>query len=149
MSNKGISPLIAAVLLIAFTMTIAGLMAAWAQSFVSGQTEELTEQARESQQCTGANFNIDSIKANSTHVSMVLYNGGGMELDDFNVFLTYENSTAGPELQVEKNVYGSKLPIGEMASFSVALNQSIEPPLSKVKIAVVGCPNVYKEKTFS
>jgi len=149
MSNKGISPLIAAVLLIAFTMTIAGLMAAWAQSFVSGQTEELTTAARESQQCTGANFNIDSIKTNSTHVSLVLYNNGGMELNDFDVFLTYENSTAGPVVQTVKNAYGSKLPVGDMASFSVALDQSIEPPLSKIKIAVVGCPNVYKERTFS
>ena len=35
--KKGISPLIAAVLLVAFTMAIAGIMAAWATTFAQGQ----------------------------------------------------------------------------------------------------------------
>ncbi|HLD83325.1 MAG TPA: archaellin/type IV pilin N-terminal domain-containing protein [archaeon] len=41
MRRKGISPLIAAVLLIAFTMSIAGLMAAWATSFTQTRLDNL------------------------------------------------------------------------------------------------------------
>ena len=40
--SKGISPLIAAVLLVAFTMAIAGIMAAWATTFAQGKLTEAT-----------------------------------------------------------------------------------------------------------
>ncbi|MEM5868141.1 MAG: hypothetical protein QXG39_09525 [Candidatus Aenigmatarchaeota archaeon] len=55
---KGISPLVAAVLLIAATMSIAGILAYWAASFVRSRTETMGTETQALERCTGANFNV-------------------------------------------------------------------------------------------
>lgn len=55
---KGISPLVAAVLLIAATMSIAGILAYWAASFVRQRTATMGNETTTLERCTGANFGI-------------------------------------------------------------------------------------------
>ncbi len=55
---KGISPLVAAVLLIAATMSIAGILAYWAASFVRERTTTMGNETTTLERCTGANFGI-------------------------------------------------------------------------------------------
>ncbi|MEM5790826.1 MAG: hypothetical protein QXP77_02155 [Candidatus Aenigmatarchaeota archaeon] len=55
---KGISPLVAAVLLIAATMSIAGILAYWAASFVRSRTETMGNETQALERCTGANFDV-------------------------------------------------------------------------------------------
>lgn len=50
LSRKGVSPLIAAVLLIAFTMAIAGIMATWATTF----SQQKLATSQEKSDCIGA-----------------------------------------------------------------------------------------------
>lgn len=154
MNRKGISPLIAAVLLIAFTMTIAGLMAAWAQNYVSGETQQLTEESDKLQECGKVNFMIDDITKTDTSLTIVVYNSGGIEIEDFDAILSYSNSTHGPVIETNSDALNETLAIGDMKSFSVTNNQSeVGMSLTKLKlvakIADTKCPNVYREKTFS
>ena len=65
MTKKGISPLIAAVLLIAFTMVIAGLMATWATNLVKTETSEL--------ECIGA-LSIDPPTFSGSTVTVKIRN---------------------------------------------------------------------------
>jgi flagellin-like protein len=51
--KKGISPLIAVVLLIGFTMAIAGILASWATSYAAARTAELTEKEELQVKCRG------------------------------------------------------------------------------------------------
>lgn len=51
--NKAISPLIAAVLLIAFTMAVAAILATWASSFMAARTGELETAVAEEVVCRG------------------------------------------------------------------------------------------------
>ncbi len=53
--RKGVSPLIAAVLLIAFTMAIAALLTAWVTQFTKAEQEK-SEMYREKIDCAGSNF---------------------------------------------------------------------------------------------
>ncbi len=53
--RKGVSPLIAAVLLIAFTMAVAALLTAWVTQFTTAQKEE-SEKYQEKIDCSGSNF---------------------------------------------------------------------------------------------
>ena len=55
---KGISPLVAASLLIAVTMTIAGILAFWASSYMRTTTTQFTNQTSMLRKCTGARFDI-------------------------------------------------------------------------------------------
>ncbi|MCK5043050.1 MAG: type IV pilin [Candidatus Aenigmarchaeota archaeon] len=56
--RKAVSPLIAAVLLIAFTMAIAALLTAWVTQFTKQQQDE-SEQYQEKIECAGSNFIVN------------------------------------------------------------------------------------------
>lgn len=74
---KGISPLVAAVLLIAATMSIAGILAYWAASFVRSRTETMGNETQALERCTGANFGIILNTFNATgnnELTIVLQN---------------------------------------------------------------------------
>ena len=57
--RKAVSPLIAAVLLIAFTMAIAALLTAWVTQFTKQQQDE-SAQYQEKIECSGSNFIANS-----------------------------------------------------------------------------------------
>lgn len=69
MGFKGVSPLIAAVLLIAVTMAIAGVMATWATTFTAGKVDEANVGA----DCIGA-IDISSLTFNNGTVSVKIRN---------------------------------------------------------------------------
>ncbi|MFB6190823.1 MAG: archaellin/type IV pilin N-terminal domain-containing protein [Candidatus Nanohaloarchaea archaeon] len=53
MKRKGISPLIAAVLLIAFTMAVASLFAQWAPQLIKSAQGDTKNQSQQIQRCSG------------------------------------------------------------------------------------------------
>lgn len=62
MKRKGISPLIAAVLLIAFTMAVASIFAQWAPQLIDDAQGDTTEQAQNIQSCSDRTLdtNVDT-----------------------------------------------------------------------------------------
>jgi flagellin-like protein len=95
--SKGISPLVAVIMLIAFTMIVAGILAGWATRFA-------TEQRSMLERCVRANLVIkkaiyDNINGN---LSLMLYNAGTVPLNDFQVQVTYDEN--GPPLPSTWNI---------------------------------------------
>lgn len=90
--RKGISPLIAVIMLIAFTMIVAGILAGWATTFVTQQREEL-------QFCARAQLLIQNANYNDTTGNLVvaLFNTGDVPLRGFVARMTYENNTVVSE----------------------------------------------------
>ncbi len=68
-NRKGISPLIASVLLIAFTMAIAGIMATWATSFSSQRLATSEEKAN----CIGG-LDLRTVAFSNTTLSVQIVN---------------------------------------------------------------------------
>ncbi len=62
MPQKGISPLIAAVLLIAFTISIGGIFAEWSGSLIDSSTQDNTEAQQQILDCTSMNIEIIDIQ---------------------------------------------------------------------------------------
>jgi len=88
---KGISPIVAAVLLIAITMTLAGGLALWATKLVGQQLPEPETEV----QCRLANFVFYSCKYNSTTQRIIfsLSNSRDVELKNLTAFINYNNGT--------------------------------------------------------
>ncbi len=92
--SKGISPLVATVLLIAVTMALAGVVALWGSSFVrtglpgENKTEEL-------QACAGGSIKLISSSYNQTTetFSMTIYNDGIQRLTITNITFMYIDRT--------------------------------------------------------
>ena len=91
---KGISPLVAAVLLIAVTMTIAGMLAYWASSFVRMQTAAFENQSVTGV-CNYADFRIYQCTYNSTtsKVNIILENLRSVQLTDIKLNVFYLNGS--------------------------------------------------------
>ncbi|MEE9322936.1 MAG: archaellin/type IV pilin N-terminal domain-containing protein [Candidatus Aenigmarchaeota archaeon] len=86
--RKGISPLIAVIMLIAFTMIVAGILAGWATQFVTQSRSEL-------QFCSRAQLLIQRAYFNNAtkELTLALFNTGDVSLSGYAVRLTYQNET--------------------------------------------------------
>ncbi|MFB6147930.1 MAG: archaellin/type IV pilin N-terminal domain-containing protein, partial [Candidatus Nanohaloarchaea archaeon] len=88
MKSKGISPLIAAVLLIAFTMAVASLFAQWAPQLIQNAQQGASNTSEEIQSCTGIVLEIKSASTSSgVTVQQV---GGDIGVGNVSVTLFYE-----------------------------------------------------------
>jgi len=83
---KGVSPLIAAVLLIAATMTLAGVLAWWASGYVKTSIPGLNETQ---QACQNSDFRIYqcSYTASTSKITIVLNNVKSAALSSLNAFV--------------------------------------------------------------
>ncbi len=86
--RKGISPLIAVILLIAFTMVVAGILAAWATQFVRVRQSEFVK-------CSDARILIQSSYYDTTSGALYtnVFNNGKVDMQGFTFIVTLENST--------------------------------------------------------
>jgi|YelNatPaOPRAMG01_1025707.scaffolds.fasta_scaffold129062_2 flagellin-like protein len=90
--KKGISPLIATIMLIAFTMVVAGILAGWATQFVTQSRTEL-------QFCARAQLLIQRAfyDKNSGNLTLSIFNTGDVPLKGFSVRLIYQNESVDVE----------------------------------------------------
>jgi flagellin-like protein len=136
---KGISPLVASVLLIAVTMTIAGAVAYWASSFVGQQTKMFENQTVTSE-CNFADFSVYSCTYNSTTLNMtlILENIRSVELKNLTAQVIFPNGTI------------SIIPLNDSlptAPFNLkSFRFSSAPDYSKIKITT-HCPTITKESS--
>jgi flagellin-like protein len=82
-SQKGISPLIASVLLIAFTVSVAMIVMGWFSGFVRTTTENVTGVSQQAVGCSTAVIDLDHVyvnAVNTSNVSMVIRNEGSVSL---------------------------------------------------------------------
>jgi flagellin-like protein len=130
--KKGISPLVAVIMLIAFTMIVAGILAGWATRFA-------TEQRTMLEKCVRANIVIkkaiyDSVNGN---INLMLYNAGTVPLKDFQVQVTYDEN--GPPLPDTWNI-DSTLGANSFETFAHNLtNTSVD----FIEIRSVECQGAY------
>jgi len=138
MAKKGISPLVAAVLLIAATMAIATVLTYWASQFVKVSLPETPNETYG--ECLAADFDIYScgVVSNTTNlanISLILYNKMSVELKNLTVYVF----TGGPN--VESFPLNQKLPPNTYRGFTV---NNVPWPYNKIAITT-HCPTVTKE----
>lgn len=85
--SKGISPLIASVLLLAVTLSIASIFSGWGPQIINDITERTENQTTRTIDCNEADVNIESAKyfQNDGETTVVVRNNGVPDLDDLTV----------------------------------------------------------------
>jgi len=89
---KGISPLIAAVLLIAFTVSVSMIIMGWFSTFTRTTTANISASTTEAIGCNAASINIEHIYLTATRGSIVVKNTG---FKDLSVSGMIVNTTGG------------------------------------------------------
>ncbi len=137
--KKGISPLVAAVMLIAVTMAIAGILAFWATSFTRSTAEGLSNQTKTIQICSQADFSIYTDLYNSTTQThkIILENTGNIQIKITGIDYIYPDGSI-----IHKNQTLNLLSGAQLQQYVI---QGVNPGYSKYRI-YTECPNVYKER---
>ena len=134
---KGISPLIAAVLLVAFTMAIAGIMAAWATQFSVGKLGP--------SECALALAIVDK-NFEGTTISVAMTNRNEkLNLTDIRATIIYENLTS--KTYQLKN-YGADANVAPLSSTTaiVDTNSTVKP--KTIEVVAGNCPNAPVRESF-
>ncbi len=137
---KGVSPLIAAVVLIAFTITIAFMVANWGTSFIQSQTEAVSSQI----QCLGAlgtgtpQFYTDQVGGTSKIAISVTNLNREIQLTNIKLSVFYSD----PLKNLENIDTGITLVSGDTKTIVQDL-VATEKPIS-VRVVSTNCPNAPK-----
>ncbi len=83
---KGVSPLIAAVLLIAFTMAIAGILATWATTFSRQRLSIATTEG----DCLGA-LDVSSVDFKAAHITFKIRNVAPINMSNLRATVEYDS----------------------------------------------------------
>ncbi len=144
MKRNGISPLIAAVLLIAFTMAVAAILTAWVTTFTQETTTEVGDKGQEQIECSFAGLSIyDAVYTSSDDsLTVAIANTGTRDLSDgVSVVLSYADGTVE-----STNMTG--LNTGEVDSVTFStLGIADTSELSEVRAASTGCPQVTDQQS--
>ena len=121
--RKGVSPLVASVLLISFTMAIAAILATWATQYMTQQTSTLTTRGNEAN-CVYARMNLDTYtyNKNSNQLILIIINDGRIGLQNFTLSLFNGSGISTISLETDNSVTNKQntpLPAGEPRSFIV------------------------------
>ncbi|MEM5854318.1 MAG: archaellin/type IV pilin N-terminal domain-containing protein [Candidatus Aenigmatarchaeota archaeon] len=137
---KGISPLVASVLLIAITMSVAGILAFWVSSY-TGQT--LPKVNRTEEECRFSNFEIFScILYNATgNLTLTLRNIGSYDLTQLKAQVFLTDGTVTQPLNLE-----GTLPRGEFRTYVISTGISTDK-FSKVVVLTSLCPQLSSEES--
>lgn len=140
--RKGISPLVAAVILIAATMSIAGILSYWATSFVRTRlttAENVTEETK----CLAAQFRLYSGSYDNTttptELIMILENQRSVNLELKDLYLFY------PDTRLEIKPINEALEGNRLKSINVT---DIEDNFER-GVVKTSCPDVSVEFTYN
>jgi flagellin-like protein len=128
---KGISPLVATVLLIAFVVSIAGLIAAWMSTFTKEQTQIVSDQSKVQVTCQYGKLNMKNLKYNTGAIRLAgtMENNGLIALGNISISIVYQNATSerislcnGPSGAVTCSVANLTLTQSQQTAFNVTIS---------------------------
>jgi flagellin-like protein len=108
-SRKGVSPLVAVITLIAFTLIIAGFLANWATTFTTRQTQAI-------QECLGAEAIIQGATYSGNTLNLYVNNRGDLDLT-FDVLLTLDDGSVTKE---DNGGDGYAIDAGDLGTISIS-----------------------------
>jgi len=98
---KGVSPLVASVLLIALTVSVSFLVNNWISKFVEDVLETQTQRYEEMMGCLESSFEIKSYSIENNRFEAILENTGLHTLYNFKVFYSAENKLTVESLDIQ------------------------------------------------
>ncbi|MFB6245661.1 MAG: archaellin/type IV pilin N-terminal domain-containing protein [Candidatus Nanohaloarchaea archaeon] len=131
--RKGISPLIAAVLMIAFTMAVASLFSGWIQDLQSSTQKDVSDAKDEAISCTEYDIEIDRGTSNETRI---VQNSGPDGIGNLSVIWTYTDNTAAQRSYAYINTSRGFDTVNTTASGTDSA------PLDEIQVSSLNCSDV-------
>ena len=138
--RKGLSLLVATILLVAFTSIIASFLFSWSKIFSTSTLET-------AQQCSPA-YSIESLSILNTNISITLYNPNSYTaFTGLRATLLYRDSSKNIQ-NINLSAYGAKDPMETADITSVVIDTPYDEKPERVLISSKNCPNAIVERKF-
>jgi len=154
---KGVSPLIATVLLIAFTVAAAGIISSWLQGFTRSTTNTVTSQSQSELTCSYAGISLSSLKYSASDFSLSgkVENTGKVGIGGIIMQIFFNNGSGSNNLRLCTNgtifictTANLSLIPREMASFNISSGATTLASIDSVRI-FSNCSTVYDSASNS
>jgi flagellin-like protein len=135
--TKGVSPLVATVLLVAATMSIAGILAYWTSGFVKSTLPEINTTQ---EQCKYSGFKIYQCSYSNTtsQLLITLNNYKTIEVKNLVLYSFFSNGTTSSGI----NLNQSLIP-GEFKTYTI---NNFDQNFTKIIISSLLCPSLLPEE---
>ena len=153
--RKGISPMVATVLLIAFTVAVGGIVSIWITGFTTTSTESVSEQSETELYCAYGGISVSSLNycSSNSYLSGVIENTNLVDIGNITLQIVFSNATQTQKIYLCQNgsscasINGSTMALTprELASFNVTIGGS---NYNKIHV-YTNCSNVYDDATSS
>jgi len=132
---KGVSPLIATILLIAITVAVGGLVGGWIFGFTRSSTQTVGQQADIEIICNQGGISLSDVCYSDNYLQGYITNTGKIPLGNITLTILYTNASiqkyylsfAGGAVLAETNCCGNlSMLVNEKYKFNVSANQNYE-----------------------
>ena len=143
-ARKAVSDMIATVLLIAFTVAVAGIVSVWIRDFTSTTTEQVSEQSAKELYCAYGGISVSSLRycSGSGSLSGIVTNTNLVDLGNITLQVLFDNST-NQNIKLNRSSSGvfMSLTPRELDSFNVSIGGDNYDMLH----FYTNCSNVYDD----
>ena len=136
--------MIATVLLIAFTVAVAGIVSVWITGFTTTSTEQVSEQSAKELYCVYAGISVSSLRYCGGYFSGIVTNTNLKDIGNITFQIIFDNYTS-QTIKLNKSSGGvfMSLTPRELDSFNVSIGGSNYDKLH----FYTNCSNVYDDAT--
>jgi flagellin-like protein len=151
--EKGLSPLMASIILIALTLTVAAFLGSWLTSMTKSQTGTVERGGEKLINCTNARMDIATVICSNPSglIKIAVTNIGQLELYNFSIFVK-----AGSNLFSNSSYPAGTINPGEQIIFQQPCDKTAVTgtcangtTVELVRITPGNCPSAYTEETFA
>lgn len=132
--RKGISPLIAAVILIAFTLAVGSLSMAWMSSFTEDTTDAVGDEGQRQVACSQARLDLLNTSWDQDNLSVTVANTGVEPLPEVIIAAQDDGNVVRDTVAVDP---------GSINSTELSLSGSAD----MVRVSPVSCPGISSQTT--
>lgn len=141
---KGISPFVAAILLIALTVAVGGLLAGWFSTLTSSQTQTVSATSEQLAKCASSSLSISEVRYSATGASRLVNvttsSSGTQYLKNITISISGGGATSNSIKYY--NASGDDLPPGGIFATSVNTTGGALVPPEIVSVSGI-CQNQY------
>jgi len=140
--RRAVSPLIATILLVAVSLSLAGILYSWSSQNAKETTSNLSETTTQWGNCSSVNLYIENCTYDSdTGVSLILYDDSQIDIDNNLSLIVIDTNSEIATTSFEPSFSNSVMSV-RTENFSNSDDfHDLGEPIQKIKIFVESCPD--------
>jgi len=143
LNNKGVSPLIATILLVAVSLSLAGILYSWASQNAGDTVNNVTETSKKWRDCSAINLYMEygCTYDPDTGINFILNDSSTVNIDDNLTLTVIDANNVIKSASFAPNFSGRAMVIKSGVYPDDTVFEDLDEPITRVRVYVEGCPD--------